>query len=724
VTILHGVKMAFGPDDESAFYETQEKLLGQFGAWIQRNHGADNDDAVQHVELLLDWKYNYDDGDLATWTLPSLDEFLLGWFPRKVTMPPEFAEKIPASVGLWCTFLAADSLLSTSSSSLKSIDAHLRQIQAPFRRAFADTSRHGMAKSLFGSIAEMGLELDPDNPDSISNAMSAFNNLSYEERSRILGLDSPDSFPGASFGSSMGARQDRSMESWYQLIDGLELPPAPEIGKALHNELALQSPVLAQFDQITDFCERPRKLTKTNRLSVNDAVTLAERLGTDSNYRSIAKVRSAGDLSQLSFRIEWARKAGALRVLKGALHPTASWQKKTSSQKHQRAVDVLFESGPLLLSEQGRWFHLRIRDFLDAGLPALLCWFSVMGGIPIPLVDILDTVQAVVDEGLGEPTGFPEGLWQRHTTAAFLELILIFELAGLGECLQADPTDSADSNDSAQFFETASTVPESGFGERSYRRVPISTLLNPPRPPLTPNIVATLPHPPEEPVLEKSLLFRLTDLGRVCVVPFLGTRGFEVPVVGLLANGPLEDLFGNLSSWHRLRIEAEFDAWIKANGVERATVELVAIGHATQDIAVRVALVELSDRLGENAEAVIRALAPTKASGQALAWLITNEFELATDDNVKLAMVAGFEQLSLYCTGEPDDDEYLLGLITNIFERIPFDEFFTVLWHITEPWAGDVLAAIGRMYPDKAVAKAARKAVVQQQTFMATNRKR
>ena len=49
-------------------------------------------------------------------------------------------------------------------------------------------SRHGLAKSLFGGLAELGVEIDPGNPASLANAIEQFNSLSFEALGEILGL--------------------------------------------------------------------------------------------------------------------------------------------------------------------------------------------------------------------------------------------------------------------------------------------------------------------------------------------------------------------------------------------------------------------------------------------------------------------------------------------------------------------------------------------------------
>ncbi|MFN2504173.1 MAG: hypothetical protein ABR540_08080, partial [Acidimicrobiales bacterium] len=79
--------MRFGVEDEAAFQSRCDELLEDYAGWLQRQQprGADAGDA----RVALGWKWGYAGGDLATWTVEDLDEFLLEWCPRKLSMPPE-----------------------------------------------------------------------------------------------------------------------------------------------------------------------------------------------------------------------------------------------------------------------------------------------------------------------------------------------------------------------------------------------------------------------------------------------------------------------------------------------------------------------------------------------------------------------------------------------------------------------------------------------------------
>ncbi|MCA1675566.1 MAG: hypothetical protein LC799_26415 [Actinobacteria bacterium] len=79
--------MRFAPGDEDAFYERRNELLEEFQGWLtsSRLTGAE----PGYAEVALDWKWGYQDGDLGRWTVTDLEEFLLGWCPRKLSVPAE-----------------------------------------------------------------------------------------------------------------------------------------------------------------------------------------------------------------------------------------------------------------------------------------------------------------------------------------------------------------------------------------------------------------------------------------------------------------------------------------------------------------------------------------------------------------------------------------------------------------------------------------------------------
>jgi hypothetical protein len=686
--------MVFGVDDESQFYATRELLMTRFTEWMVQG-GVGDTTAVGSAELALDWKWGYGDGDLSTWTLTHFDELLLDWFPRKVMMPPDEAPDVLSDLKLFVLFLDASTLLSTQSSSAKSTVTHLGQIAPSFSRALADRSRHGMGKSLFGAMSDLGMTFNPDDPTSMATLMESFNALSYEERSAILGIDDDRAEAGGNPAmTSMVAGVPHYMSLWVQLVTGIDLPPARSMTKTKRNELAASTQVVEMFATVGAFFDRPRKLTKVGNLSIADGLDLAELLNSDGDVRTNrANVRSSEDLAGLAFRLDLARKCGVIKAAKGIMSSTVACKKRSATDQHDRAMKVLLKFGPLAYGGRSRWRNRQIEDVIDGGVPALLTVLFALDGAPIPYDSLLETAQQVAGESVRQNSYITANYIDGLTSNLFNELWQLFELFGVVECADYVTVDGRDP------FETPTgDVLDALEGVR----VSASQLTTP--------VPATVG-------------LRLTELGQAVVAPYLSGLGMVIPEVGTMTEQPLSHLIVNVSQWHRSLIEAEFAAWVGANGVDQAIADLIQIAQTANDTQTRIAIVELAGSLGERSEMAVRALAATNVSGHATVWLLTNQFDEPNDDNMRIAMLTSFELLSLQCTGDPDDDAELLEIISTMFESLSAAEFCELLWRVEEPWAGDVLAAVGRLHPDKAIAKQARKAVMQHHTHLANLKK-
>ena len=214
----------------------------------------------------------------------------------------------------------------------------------------------------------------------------------------------------------------------------------------------------------------------------------------------------------------------------------------------------------------------------------------------------------------------------------------------------------------------------------------------------------------------------VTELGRATLPAQLARRGLNIPVVGLLANGPLDEIIAKIGAWPRSRVEGEVKAWAGVNSPESAATELRRIVLASSDPQTRMACVDLTGQLGPLAESAVTSLLNTRARGHAVNWL--NQHGLLADDDVdfEARTLAMLEMLSMHATGNPDDEPALAQMIKNLFTAVPSTELLNSLWRVPEAWAGDLLAAIGRLSSDRAVAKAARKGVMQHRTHIANMR--
>jgi len=96
--------MSFTVEDEDIFQATREELQDDYARWLaSSNAEGDAGDAG----VVLDWKWGYQDGELGQWTVADLEEFLLDWCPRKLSLPAGECADFPRSIRAFMTFLAA-----------------------------------------------------------------------------------------------------------------------------------------------------------------------------------------------------------------------------------------------------------------------------------------------------------------------------------------------------------------------------------------------------------------------------------------------------------------------------------------------------------------------------------------------------------------------------------------------------------------------------------------
>ena len=138
--------MRFSAEDDEfdEFQAASDVLVDRFTAWVTR-HGTAAD--ASDVPILLDWRYSYSDGVLDTWTCADVEEFLLGWCPRKLSVDPEDIDGLPGSVAAWVDFLAHEGLLGPGGDPPSRIREYCAGIASRFRKEMADPRNFGMAKS-------------------------------------------------------------------------------------------------------------------------------------------------------------------------------------------------------------------------------------------------------------------------------------------------------------------------------------------------------------------------------------------------------------------------------------------------------------------------------------------------------------------------------------------------------------------------------------------------
>lgn len=344
--------MRFGPDDWADYQARRDELMDDFSAWLPaplaENIGAGD------LQLLLDWKHGYGDGYLGRWRCSDLDEFLLGWCPRKLVVPPSEQSSVPVATSLAMSFLADRRLLDAASDPVDVLVEHAAGLAGSFAVRMTDESSFGLSKSIF---AGMGIDDVTDlDPDDLERVMADFNALPFEQRKAItdgaLGTaDVPDPL----------------------VLTGVRLPDAEAVRRS-----AEDAPVLARFRQLADYLQPPGKvLTAQGNLKISDARALSELLETDDVYeeqigaRTFRK-RSATEFTEVDHWQWWAREVGVLRRRHNRLVAVKAWQQRARKDpvaEATRAVDVLLEYGVLNSYGLPMW---PVAQVLDASVVALL----------------------------------------------------------------------------------------------------------------------------------------------------------------------------------------------------------------------------------------------------------------------------------------------------------------------------------------------------------------
>jgi hypothetical protein len=359
------VRMSFTVEDEDAFHVRRDEVLNDYAGWLaSSNVDADAGDAG----LAMDWKWGYQDGELGRWTVADLEEFLLGWCPRKLSMPAEECTDFPRSIRAFMTFLAAQGLLAPGSGTLSQLQRCCERNASRFVTKMADPANYGLAKGLFAGAGGLGsgmLEPGLDSDDALAAVMQRIN------------APAPDGID----------------EAPILAVGPVSLPEPQQ-----RAESAAAAPALVQMHQLWQFCAAPgRPLTQKGNLRLADARYLVDALGTGDvpdvetgDYRRTP--RSVEDLPALSWLVELAIDARVLRRHRGRLVAVARWRELSPVEAIDRLVDAAVEAGLSgVLSPYLSWMD-DVQDLVDEGVGRLLAelidWQAA--GKPLPIDELAE----------------------------------------------------------------------------------------------------------------------------------------------------------------------------------------------------------------------------------------------------------------------------------------------------------------------------------------------
>jgi len=181
--------------EHERFSAAQERILVELEEWVcaavPRGPIWEQVDFVSST--MLDWKVGYGDGEVARWTARDLAEYLLGHFPRKVTIGDEDLEVVVDCVLTFLRFLEWRGSL--RGDLFVALSRAAKGLRDEFLERARDSTAWGPAKSMAQRMLAAGV--DPADEGAVARWMAAFNVLPAARREDVLGgLGAPAGAPG------------------------------------------------------------------------------------------------------------------------------------------------------------------------------------------------------------------------------------------------------------------------------------------------------------------------------------------------------------------------------------------------------------------------------------------------------------------------------------------------------------------------------------------------
>ncbi|MCS0603249.1 hypothetical protein NX794_18815 [Streptomyces sp. LP11] len=205
-------------------------------------------------------------------------------------------------------------------------------------------------------------------------------------------------------------------------------------------------------------------------------------------------------------------------------------------------------------------------------------------------------------------------------------------------------------------------------------------------------------------------LVRLTPLGAYGLRARLLEAGFAVPAVGDLVDKDADALLDGTAAFGASAAQAETEQWLARRDSLAAARELLAAARGADPGAPlrRLRCQQALSLVGTEAEPALReVLDDPELGGLARVWLSERGAADVPPPSQDLVFWLTVDTVAAQLQAEGNSEE-LQALVEGLAEQ--HSGFFAAAWRVDHPATADVLEAMGRLHPDKKVAKEARKA--------------
>ncbi|MEU2896828.1 hypothetical protein ACWC4E_24245 [Streptomyces sp. NPDC001273] len=216
--------------------------------------------------------------------------------------------------------------------------------------------------------------------------------------------------------------------------------------------------------------------------------------------------------------------------------------------------------------------------------------------------------------------------------------------------------------------------------------------------------------PDDETDVSRYGMVRLTPLGLYGLRARLLEAGFEAPAVGDLADKGADALLDGTAVFPPAAAHAETEQWLARRQPLASARELLAAARGADDGAPlrRLRCQQALSLVGASAEPALReVLDDPDLGGLARVWLAEHGAADVPPPSEALIFWLTIDTVAAQLAAEGNSEE-LRSLVEGLARQ--HSGFFDTAWRVDHPATADVLEAMGRLHPDKKVAKEARKA--------------
>ncbi|MFI6940749.1 hypothetical protein ACIBI4_15860 [Streptomyces sp. NPDC050418] len=215
---------------------------------------------------------------------------------------------------------------------------------------------------------------------------------------------------------------------------------------------------------------------------------------------------------------------------------------------------------------------------------------------------------------------------------------------------------------------------------------------------------------PDDEDISRYGMVRLTPLGLYGIRARMLEAGVDAPAVGDLADKGADVLLDATADFPQVSAQAETELWLAGREPVAAARELLAAARGADPAGPlrRLRCQQALSLTGTAAEPALReVLDDAELGGLARVWLTEHGFADVPAPDPAMVFWLTIDTVAAQLAAEGNSDE-LQGLVEGLASQS--SGFFDAAWRVDHPATADVLEAMGRLHPDKRVAKEARKA--------------